>query len=173
MRVLTCPQHIHDVYASFRNGRHTRHRLSKRKFSQHMTCAVSHSVQNATSELQKLCNLIKSYAETHPTVQGSERLLKRAQSDFVFVRKLRDCSQQSNFSPPQFSTAAGQDGSLSRQLQEEQLQGVFNNIRGMKAEFAVAQQAPGVTCLGTRFYAEVSAGMSRSPPFVNKVMGLL
>ena len=119
-----------------------------------MAFSASHTIQHAKSELQQLCAWIKQYAETQPTVTGYEKLLKRAQNDLAFVCKLNECDQQ-----PDASAITGNDPLLSDRLRAEQLQGVQNNIRGMRAEFDVAQQAPGVTSLGTRFYAEVAAGM--------------
>lgn len=119
-----------------------------------MALAASHTSQHAKSELQQLCAWIKQYAEAQPTVTGYEKLLKRAQNDLAFVCKLNECGQQ-----PDTSAMTSTDPLSSDRLRAEQLQGVQNNIRGMRAELAVAQQAPGVTSLGTRFYAEVAAGM--------------
>lgn len=108
--------------------------------------ASSHAL---SAELQSLCEAIKAFANTKPSVTGSERLLKRAQRDCLFVDSLL-AGKRIDGGPPQDAPNA----SLSQDLQ-----GVRNNLRGLQAELDLAQQAEAVVCLGAKFYSNVSAGM--------------
>ena len=124
----------------------------------HIMSDRSQDVEHAISELKRLCDSINDYTTSHPAVTGSERLLKRAQSDLSFVRKLNESSKYDGTTASNSVTMASVANSDLQPLREEQLQGVLNNIRGMAAELAVAQQATAVISLGTRFFAEVAAG---------------
>lgn len=107
------------------------------------------SAHSLSAELKCLCEAIKAFASTKPSVTGSERLLKRAQRDCLFVDSLLADKGIDGGSPQDEP-----DASLSQDLQ-----GVRNNLRGLQAELDLAQQAEAVVCLGARFYSNVSAGM--------------
>lgn len=108
------------------------------------------SAHSLSAELRNLCEAIKAFANTKPTVTGSERLLKRAQRDCLFVDSLLAGKRIDDGSP--------QDAPDARLSQD--LQGVRNNLRGLQAELDLAQQAEAVVCLGAKFYSNVSAGMN-------------
>lgn len=148
----------HSIRGSCRVSRLLQQRLI-RSLCHTTMVTMSQTVTNAKHELQKLCETISRYAEAHPAVKGSERLLKRAQCDLAFVHKLNERNKQLDFSEPQNNGAAGVDRCNLTVLQQNQLQGICNNIRGLQAEISVAQQAPDVISLGTRLYADVSAGI--------------
>lgn len=137
-----------------RTGKSNLRQLASSTLTPIMTSATSQEVEHAVSELKRLCGLINDYTTSHPAVTGSERLLKRAQSDLRFVRKLSESSEHADTTASSSATAT----SGFKHLREEQLQGVLNNIRGMAAELAVAQQATAVISLGTRFFSEIAAG---------------
>ena len=123
----------------------------------HCSTDGNHDSARIKIELQQLCNSIQDYAHAHPAVTGIEKMLKRAQSDLMSVSKLH-ASRQEQQALGEVSTNHTADGPMLQRLQVERLHGVKNNLRGLQAELAVAKQAPGVICLGTRFYASVSAG---------------
>lgn len=103
------------------------------------------------AQLGTLCKAITRYAAQHVDVTGSTRLLKRAQRDLASVTALVAQNQH-------LAREAGQSTEIFSKAMEIQLQGARNNIRGMQAELDVAEQAPGVLCLGARFYSEVTSG---------------
>ena len=101
-------------------------------------------------ELRQLCKAITLYASAHPAVKGTERLQKRAQRDLASVNVIVQ---------EQHSSLGSLAGWVTSSALTAQLQGACNNVRGMRAELDVAQQADKVISLGTRFYSQVSAGM--------------
>ncbi len=103
-------------------------------------------------ELQRLCEAIAHYANTHNTVKGTERLLKRAQRDLASTCHF---AQQENADSSSIQASSDCVASLAAAAQ---LQGARNNLRGMQAELDVAQQASDVVCLGAKFYSQVFAG---------------
>lgn len=127
--------------------------------AQHATDSMYDSGR-VKADLQHFCDSIRDYAHANPAVTGVEKLSKRAQSDLVSVSKLHAnvVNRQEQQALGDASTSHSADDFTRQRLQAEQLQGVRNNLRGMQAELAVAQQAPGVICLGTRFYASITAG---------------
>ena len=104
-------------------------------------------------ELQRLCEAIKAYADSLPSVMGTERLAKRAQRDYAFVDKTIVHAKD---------PAIDKNAVLPDDRSQVELQGVRNNLRGLHAELDVAWQAPAAVCLGARFYSKVSAGMTCS-----------
>ena len=102
-------------------------------------------------QLRTLCKAITQYAAQHVDVTGSTRLFKRAQRDLASVTALVEQNQQ-------LAIETGHSSDMFSKAMEVQLQGARNNIRGMQAELDVAEQAPGVLCLGARFYSEVTSG---------------
>ncbi|KAL3157304.1 hypothetical protein ABBQ38_001534 [Trebouxia sp. C0009 RCD-2024] len=107
------------------------------------------SAESLQAELQHLCEAIKAYAHEKPSVTGTERLLKRAQRDRVYVDGLLQSTGKAK------SAAAVEDKPA---LHSSDLLGVRNNIRGLQAELDLARQAEAVVCLGAKFYSQVSAG---------------
>lgn len=117
---------------------------------------ASISVETLRAELQRLCKAIKSYADTMPTVSGTQRLLKRAQRDHAFVEAL----EHQHHSAGAAKSNKGVPGSRA----SAELQGVYNNLRGLQAELDVAWQAEAVVCVGAKFYSQVSAGRTCAVP---------
>ena len=112
------------------------------------------SVETLRAELQSLCKAIQAYADTVPTVSGTERLLKRAQRDQAFVEALAEQHHTAG--------AAELDRDLPARRVPAELQGVHNNLQGLQAELDVAWQAEAVMCLGAKFYSQTIAGMMHS-----------
>ena len=111
------------------------------------------SAESLQAELQQLCEAITAYADEMPSVTGSERLLKRAQRDCVYVDCLLETAGKAK-------RAAAAEYKLD--VSSSGLQGVRNNIRGLQAELDLAWQAEAVVCLGAKFYSNVSAGVCYS-----------
>lgn len=108
------------------------------------------SAQSLQAEMQHLCEAITAYADKTPSVTGTERLLKRAERDRLYVQSLLGTAGRAK-------SAAFPESEPT--LNPLDLQGVRNNLRGLQAELDVAWQAEAVVCLGAKFYSHVSAGV--------------
>ena len=128
--------------------------LKRRHLTFSRSMSVSGSSEAVHTGLQDLCESISVYSGSHPMVTGTERLLKRAQRDLTSVLAL--VRQQQDIPSPSFTLDLPEG--VANLAVAAQLQGARNNLRGVQAELDVAQQAPGVVCLGAKFHGRISAG---------------
>jgi hypothetical protein len=82
-------------------------------------------------DLSLLCEDIEKYAEEHSGVRGVDRLLRKAKKESAVLKQL----------------ACGNLEAISTRVQ-----GIRNNLNGLRSELDTASKAPDVLELGKRFF---------------------